>query len=106
MLTLKLVFSTLIGLFAGCDCRSAASHTHDAPRLPSAEDRREGGLVAHGAEASKTVYVCPMHPEVTSDKPGICPTCNMRLEPRTETPGAAHSMAVPTLGAPPMSVVK
>lgn len=25
------------------------------------------------------VYVCPMHPEVTSDKPGKCPKCKMAL---------------------------
>jgi P-type Cu+ transporter len=28
-------------------------------------------------------YVCPMHPEVVSDKPGSCPICGMALEPRT-----------------------
>ncbi len=26
-----------------------------------------------------TVYTCPMHPEVTSDKPGTCPKCGMAL---------------------------
>lgn len=25
-------------------------------------------------------YYCPMHPEVTSDKPGVCPKCGMDLE--------------------------
>ena len=26
-----------------------------------------------------TVYACPMHPEVTSDQPGRCPKCGMKL---------------------------
>ena len=35
------------------------------------------------AKAATTVtYVCPMHPEVTSDKKGRCPKCNMFLEPK------------------------
>jgi hypothetical protein len=29
--------------------------------------------------AMKTVYTCPMHPDVTSDKPGKCPKCGMTL---------------------------
>ncbi len=28
---------------------------------------------------NKTVYVCPMHKEIRSDKPGACPKCGMRL---------------------------
>ena len=28
----------------------------------------------------KTVYTCPMHPKVQSDKPGSCPTCHMALK--------------------------
>lgn len=30
-------------------------------------------------EAQKTMYTCPMHPEVKSDQPGKCPKCGMDL---------------------------
>jgi multidrug efflux pump subunit AcrA (membrane-fusion protein) len=29
--------------------------------------------------AAGKVYTCPMHPEVTSSSPGLCPKCNMKL---------------------------
>ena len=32
------------------------------------------------SQLNKMVYSCPMHPEVVSDKPGVCPKCNMDLE--------------------------
>jgi hypothetical protein len=28
---------------------------------------------------AKMIYTCPMHPEITSDKPGNCPKCGMAL---------------------------
>jgi Cu+-exporting ATPase len=34
-------------------------------------------------EARKTIYICPMHPEVRQDHPGNCPICGMALEPST-----------------------
>jgi len=38
----------------------------------------------------ETEYVCPMHPEVTSDEPGSCPKCGMDLIPRESAGGAGH----------------
>ena len=35
-------------------------------------------------------YVCPMHPEVTSDTPGACPKCGMDLVPKAEAGKHAH----------------
>jgi Cu+-exporting ATPase len=38
-----------------------------------------GAAPAPAPEA--TVYVCPMHPDVRQDHPGVCPKCGMALEP-------------------------
>lgn len=39
-----------------------------------------------------TKYYCPMHPRYTSDKPGDCPICNMKLIPiEQETPEATRA---------------
>jgi len=32
-----------------------------------------------GSATMEVVYTCPMHPEVTSNKPGKCPKCGMDL---------------------------
>ena len=32
-----------------------------------------------------TEYICPMCPDVVSEKPAACPSCGMALEPRTVT---------------------
>ena len=37
------------------------------------------GAAVGAAEASGTVYTCPMHPEVVSKSPGQCPKCHMDL---------------------------
>ncbi len=37
----------------------------------------------HGknGDGSRAVYTCPMHPEIVSAKPGMCPECGMQLIP-------------------------
>jgi FtsP/CotA-like multicopper oxidase with cupredoxin domain len=45
---------------------------------------------ALGADAGPVTYACPMHPEVTSEEPGRCPKCGMKL--LAVTPGTqAHA---------------
>jgi Ni,Fe-hydrogenase III large subunit len=39
---------------------------------------------------TRTGYVCPMHPDVTSDEPGSCPKCGMDLVPREAAGGMDH----------------
>lgn len=44
-------------------------------------------------QASKTTavsYICPMHPEVRSNKPGKCPKCGMALVQDTANPATRH----------------
>src|SRR4029434_10032316 len=45
--------------------------------------------------AGPVTYACPMHPEITSDQPGRCPKCGMKLlavEPASQ-PMANHRAA-------------
>jgi Cu+-exporting ATPase len=50
----------------------------------------KSSLAGKSAPASKnTRFLCPMDPEVRSDKPGLCPKCGMALEP--ENPGASRN---------------
>ena len=50
------------------------------------------------APATKSEYVCPMHPEIVRDGPGSCPICGMALEPRMvaaieeENPNSCNDM--------------
>ncbi|MFB3896033.1 MAG: heavy metal-binding domain-containing protein [bacterium] len=30
-------------------------------------------------KSNKIIYTCPMHPQITSGKPGTCPICGMKL---------------------------
>jgi hypothetical protein len=47
------------------------------------------------SQNAKAVYYCPMHPSYTSDRPGDCPICNMKLVKQEPAPAADTSSASP-----------
>ncbi len=53
-------------------------------------ERREDGSATsaqeHAVLHTQPDYVCPMHPDVTSDEPGDCPICGMDLVKRSTEP--------------------
>ncbi|MCC2545530.1 hypothetical protein LJY25_03670 [Hymenobacter sp. BT175] len=60
----------------------------------------------HGTDQpSGQRYVCPMHPEVTSDQPGACPKCGMTLQPSGQpaTGGATYQMHFMATPAQPVA---
>lgn len=61
-LSVILMTSLSVLFFAGCS---------------DSEGKKENQLKAETKKAD--LYYCPMHPEVTSDKPGSCPICHMDL---------------------------
>jgi rubrerythrin len=64
--------------------------------MPKSDDSGQPDHSGHLDEASpatdttdtkdKTVYTCPMHPEVRQDRPGKCPKCGMTLVPEKKPP--------------------
>jgi YVTN family beta-propeller protein len=68
----------------------AVADTHTKPSAAA-----PGRLYSHAVQAKN--YVCPMHPEVKSRKPGTCPKCKMDLRlAKPETAAPAAKPAAPT----------
>lgn len=71
----KLILAIAItGIVAGCtpvnNSEEQMSHDHDTE------------------QGASTKYTCPMHPQVTSEKPGKCPVCGMDLVAQVSANGA------------------
>jgi Cu(I)/Ag(I) efflux system membrane fusion protein len=56
-------------------------HAAHAPATPTAAPAQATPPKAKTTPAPKAAYVCPMHPEVTSDGPASCRICGMDLVP-------------------------
>ena len=69
--------------FCGASCRRKFAADPAAYVGPGAADRLKAMPAPEEPAVGVTDYVCPMHPEVVSDRPGPCPKCGMALEPRT-----------------------
>lgn len=54
--------------------------TYTCPMHPEVTSSKPGKCPKCGmALVEKKAYTCPMHPDVVSDKPGKCPKCGMDL---------------------------
>jgi mono/diheme cytochrome c family protein len=64
------------------DARHKPGHQHEqtADKPGADQNMKEHG---HDGKTEKIIYVCPMHAEVKSDKPGKCPKCGMTLVKQT-----------------------
>ncbi len=82
----------------------AVSEEPDAISVPqSAVVTRDGAsavwVARTEARKGKMLYTCTMHPEVVSDKPGICPKCNMKLVPKMSGGNKKARLVMVTTGA-------
>lgn len=65
---------------------------------------RQAYRTAADSTAAGATYYCPMHPQITSARPGDCPICNMRLVPRPAAlPTAPTAASTPKPPSPPPS---
>ncbi len=65
-----------------CSSGCATKFRHDPGKYwPSGKLQPPSATSDHAASASRSDFICPMHPEVRENTPGSCPKCGMALEP-------------------------
>lgn len=78
----------ILAFFTACEQNKKPHKDHENMKMDSTKHNHENMIMYH----------CPMHPEVTSDKPGTCPKCGMDLEliPKKEQSDTMASLIKPT----------
>ena len=76
-------------------CPECGMFLVDADAAPATHQHGHGRQNGHAQQHDthdKGTWLCPMHPEVTSDHPGRCPKCGMFLQPADggDAPAAQH----------------
>jgi len=81
--------------------KDQAEKPQAAPESFPSNDKAAADKYLASLPAGAEYYVCPMHPEVVSDKPGTCPLCNMNLEKKMKDQSAGQpAQEAPTPSAP------
>ena len=84
----RLVMATLASVLAGVALGGAGMHM---TMHRHGDEKTEPAATA----AKKPLYQCPMHPAITSDHPGDCPICGMKLVPVASAAGGSVAAAKP-----------
>ena len=70
------IFATILFLLLTINYQLSTVYAqHEGHSVPAAKKTE----IPAKKPSGKAVYYCPMHPTYTSDKPGDCPICNMKL---------------------------
>jgi hypothetical protein len=94
--SIVLAAAALLFAAVGCASEPKPRPTSLDPSSPAAPESPPLVLAALSPSAGKggvggtqpaIIYTCPMHPEITSNKPGNCPICGMKLVPKAAGDG-------------------
>jgi membrane fusion protein, copper/silver efflux system len=77
------IFGLIISVFSFCKKTDQApvKAEVDHSNMAGMNDKEAPSAAPTPKKEKKQIYHCPMHPTYTSDKPGDCPICGMKLVP-------------------------
>jgi Cu(I)/Ag(I) efflux system membrane fusion protein len=99
-----IIYAIVILIFAGYSYSDHPANLlgGDAYAAPVARSNLEQIIPADktSTKPAKKLWVCPMHPQIIRDQPGVCPICGMDLvemdQPDTSQPGHSHGVRLNT----------